>query len=219
MIPGRNQFRRWQLPTQWSFLASIATLIGLIVAILAFLASFYLPIADRQESGAAERRTALFTAGHELRHNSELIAEILTDQSQNGVVLGAEPYSTEATQNLLSTHYDQLTEESLGEDRYLYQQLLLLNEWLSAIQGVRSKADVRKWDANSSFTVADVLFLNDFIWWYLHPAFQEHLPTTKFRSPGYPDKPFQDAIASSQTRRFTHEGERLEFVGYLGLLD
>ncbi len=95
----------------------------------------------------------------------------------------------------------------------------MLDEWLIAIGEVNNKDAVKEWDKNSIFTVADILFLNDFIWWYLHPALQEHLPTTKFRSPGYPDKPFQDATASSQTRHFTQEGERLDFVDYLGLLD
>lgn len=223
MIPSAHQFRRWTLPTRWSFAASIGSLIGVVLAVIALWISIAGPSRERDHERTAERHELVFQAAQELRSNSELLAQIGSLEAGETLALGADPYSVDALKALTSGHFSELTKDAYGEEKYIYQEVLRLGRWLNAMSSLSSSEAVSHWNQTQEFTVHDALFLNDFLWWHLHPAIENDLSDAQKRGLGwetYPKDVFQVPSSSSELKQFVVDGRPIsDFGDYLGLLD
>ena len=223
MIPSAEQFRRWALPTRWTFMASVAAMIGLALAGAGLWVSVTGPARERTVQIAEERRELVFLASQELRQNSELLSQLATLDAVETVAVGQSAYSASSLKLLASEHYSEVTKHAYGEEKYIYQEILKLERWLGAISNVGTSRAAADWNQNSEFTVQDVLFLNDFLWWYLHPMIEEELSGTQKRALGwepYPKDSFRVPIGQRQSKQFMVDGQPIsEFVDYLSYLD
>lgn len=223
MIPSAEQFRRWALPTRWTFMASVAAMIGLALAGAGLWVTVTGPARERTVQIAEERRELVFQASQELRRNSELLSQLFTLDAVETVAVGEATYSVSSLKMLASDHYSEVTKGAYGEEKYIYQEILRLERWLRAISNIGSAHAVSAWDQNSEFTVQDVLFLNDFLWWYLHPMIEDELSGAQKRALGwepYPKDIFRVPIEQRRSKQFVVDGQPIsEFVDYLSYLD
>ena len=223
MIPSAHQFRRWTLPTRWTFAASIGSLIGVVLAVVALWVAIAGPSLERERERTTERHALAFQAAQELRSNSELLAQIGSLEADETLSLGTDPYSADALQALISGHFSELTKDAYGEEKYIYQEVLRLGRWLNAMSSLSTSEAVSHWNRTQEFTVHDALFLNDFLWWYLHSTIEDDLSDAQKRGLGwgsYPQDVFQVPSASSQLKQFVVDGRPISgFSDYLGLLD
>jgi type II secretory pathway pseudopilin PulG len=112
MIPSTHQFRRWTLPTRWTFAASIGSLIGVVLAIVALGIAVAGPSLERERERTAKRHALVFQAAQELRSNSELLAQIGSLEAGETLALGTNPYSVGALKALTSGHFAELTKDA-----------------------------------------------------------------------------------------------------------
>ena len=184
MIPKVRLFRQWAWPTRWSVLASVATVVGVMLAALALWVAVTGPSHERALEKSEERRILIFRAAQELRSNSDLLTQLVAMKGNETVRLDRSRYSVEALKILMSEHFDEVTKNAYGEEKYIYQHILRLDRWLDAISILNSAESVSRWDRDSEFTAYDALFLNDFIWWYLYPIIDDQLTVEQKRGLG-----------------------------------
>ncbi len=223
MIPKIRQFRQWALPTRWSVVASLATVVGAMLAALALWVAVTGPSHERALEKSEERQILIFRAAQELRSNSDLLTQLVAMKGNETVRLGLSPYSVESLRILTSGHFDEVTKNSYGEEKYIYQEVLRLDRWLDAISILDSAESVSKSNLESEFTIYDALFLNDFLWWYLYPIIDEQLTAEQKQGLGwepYPRSSFRIPADQAGLKQFVLDGQPIsDFSDYLGYID
>jgi hypothetical protein len=129
--------------------------------------------------------------------------------------------------NLAKHYYQQITAHAIGEQKHLYQEILRLRDLGALLGSPRNCSQIESFNKQSTYSLHDILFLNDFLHWYLRPMIEEELQT----EPLYllylldwlsiPTDCFRmDCVNTIELKHFVDEGKPIEEFGYyLGLID
>jgi hypothetical protein len=161
MIPTREQFRKWSLPSKWSYWAAV---IGIPVGILS-IALGILPFIQ-SDTERIERNRLIFRVAQELRYNHEWLSEVAA--AERAQVLPIESLKFDALMTLANREYQRVTEHAYGEEKYIYQEALKLKDLGAALDKPKN-TQVEIFNRQSTHSLHDILFLNDFLHWYLRP--------------------------------------------------
>ena len=219
MIPNRSQYRKWSLPTKWSYWAAV---IGIPVGVLS-LALAVFPFL-KTDASRVERVQLLFQVGQELRYNREWLAAVAVAVQEKRASIPVGSLKTEALMTLVVREYDRVTSQAYGEEKYIYQQSLQLKELGQSFGSPKTARDVQTFNRRSDCRLHDVLFLNDFLLWYLRPLLEKELDGKQLYSLGwapFPDKELEVyGLKKLDMNCYMHEGKPItEFSLYLGLID
>lgn len=219
MIPSLKQYRAWSLPSKWTFWSAV---IGLPVGIISLLITIF-PL-SKPDTMEAERRLLLFRVAQELRYNHEWLSEVAIGLYTRSKVLPVGSLKTDALVDLVNQEHQQIVKGAYGEEKHIYQEVLRLNDWGVAFGSPHNYSQIQAIERRSIFTLHDILFLNEFLRWYLKPLMLEQLDPTQLRSLGwnpFPGDRFEICgMNQLQMKIFTDGGVPIsDFVDYLGLID
>jgi hypothetical protein len=220
MIPTREQFRnKWSLPSKWSYWAAV---IGIPVGIVSLGIGLY-PFIQSDTEGI-ERNRLIFQVAQELRYNHEWLSEVVAAISERSQVLPVGSLKSDALMTLANHEYQRVTEHAYGEEKYIYQEALKLKDLGAALSKLKNYSDVEILNRQATYSLHDMLFLNDFLHWYLRPLIEKELDQQQVYSLGW--RPFPadrfkiDGVTTVRMKRFVHEGKPIDsFSEYLGLID
>lgn len=219
MVPTRTQFRKWSLPAKCSYVGAV---IGIPLAVLSILLGALTTLwPDPQQ---VKTRSLVFRVAQELRYNSNWLRDVLVATESGDISFPSGFIRTEGLIHLMEQEHDKATQWSYGEEKYIYQHALHLNTLGNALGIVRTKEDLLRFYANSEHNLADTIFLNDFLRWYLAPLFEDTLNTRQVSSLGWGafgyDR-FRVEDVNGTDRRCFFDGQKpvVEFSHYLGLID
>jgi hypothetical protein len=218
MFPSRRQLSKWSLPTKWSFWSAA---IGLPLAFLsAYLGLVPMFAADQ---ALVQRNQLLLQTAQELRYNDEWLANLCIAAAKPSRQLPIGSIKTDGLLRLMEQHHDWIVREAYGEEKYIYQMALELRDIATSLDSreIKSILSVIK---GSEYTLNDIHFLNNFLFWYLRPHIEEGLNQAQIYSLGWNWRP-QDNYkiptgTALQMNRFLHDGKPItEYVTYLGIID
>jgi hypothetical protein len=219
MIPSYKQYRTWSLPSKWTFWSAI---IGLPVGIVSLLVTFF-PL-SKPDAGDAERRLLLFRVAQELRYNHAWLSEVALAVTAKSEAFPAGSLKTDALVDLANREHQQVVKGAYGEEKHIYQEILRLKDWGVALSSPQSYSQVQALESWSTNTLHDILFLNEFLRWYLSPLIMENMDQTQLRSLGWDSFPGDHfeirGINELKMKEFTDGDVPItDFGDYLGLLD
>lgn len=217
MFPTANQYRKWSMPSKWSFWAAM---IGIPVSIWSLLLTNPLPPTVNPKE---ERIRLLLRTAQELRYNNEWLASVATAHYRRSKI----PVGTlksDALLLLMEREYAWLTRGAYGEEKNLYQLALRLKDLSFALGSPSSSSQVIAFNRKSEFTLHDIHFLNNFLLWYLRPHIVDELDSKQLYSLGFAGLPGDrfriEGVKTPSFRYFVLEGKSItEFSEYLALID
>jgi hypothetical protein len=219
MLPTRRQYEKWSLPSKWSFWAAV---IGIPVGIISLLIGF-LPFFG-QDAAAIERSQLVLQTAQELRYNDEWLSSLAgaTHKRSSNFPVGS--LKTDALLLLVQREHDLVVRGAYGEEKYIYQHVIQLRDLGSALGAPKSSDQLSKALSNSSYSLHDIHFLNNFLFWYIKPLITETLSPAQLYSLGWSGLPrdrFKIFNVPTLTMRyFVNNGKPItEYVDYLGLID
>jgi len=183
MIPTREQFQKWSLPSKWSYWAAV---IGIPVGIISLGLGLF-PFIQSDTEGI-ERNRLIFQVAQELRYNHEWLSEVATAVSERAEVLPIGSLKSDALMTLPNREYQRVTEQAYGEEKYIYQEALKLKDLGAALSKLKNYSDVEIFNRQATYSLHDILFLNDFLHWYLRPLIEKELNRQQLYSLGW--RPF-----------------------------
>lgn len=218
MFPSRRQLSKWSLPTKWSFWAAV---IGLPLAFL----SVYLGLIPlfAEDQALAQRNRLLFQTAQELRYNDEWLTNLCIAAAKPSRQLPLGSIKTDGLLRLMEQHHDWIVREAYGEEKYIYQLVLELRDIASHL-GSADAQSMNNIVKGSEYTLHDIHFLNNFLFWYLRPRIEEGLNQAQIYSLGWnglPQKNYEVPTGTTlKMKRFLHDGKPItEYLTYLGLID
>lgn len=217
MFPTTYQYRKWSMPSKWSFWAAV---IGIPISIWSLLLTIPLPPAVNPKE---ERSRLLFRTAQELRYNNEWLASVaIAHDRRSKIPIGI--LKSDALLLLMEREYAWLTRGAYGEEKNLYQLALRLKDLSSALGSPSSSSQVIAFNRRSEHTLHDIHFLNNFLLWYLSPHIVDELDSTQLYSLGLiglPGDRFRiEGVKSLSFRHFKFDGKSItEYSEYLGLID
>ena len=166
----------------------------------------------------------LFQASHELRRNREYLEDVRGYLKNTGRQLPIGSLRTENTLELLGGHYQRATKAAYGEEKYIYQLILKLDDVAATFYGFRTREDFGRWNKTYEMTVDDVSFLCGFLAWYMSGVAREQLSPKLFDQPGRdpPSTEFAsaDEVVKLNMQFFVHQGKPItDYSLFLGLID
>jgi hypothetical protein len=217
-IPTVAQYKKWSLPTKWGFWSA---LIGIPTGILGLLLGV-MPLLN--DSGREVRSNELFKAAQELRYNREYLFALSQSFTSMSSSLPPGSIKADALIHVFDKHFGLVTNDAYGEQKHLYQLGLTLKDLGAQISSVSRRTELNELMRSSEFSVGDLLFLNDFLLWYLKPILSDELTLEQKSAFGPLDLPTDTfAIHGSKAvhlKYFQADGRPLsKFVDYLGLID
>lgn len=219
MLPSRRQYEKWSLPSKWSFWAAV---IGIPLGIISLLLAL-LPLRN-DDPEVVERNRMLLQSAQELRFNDAWLSQLTIASSRRSGELPIGSLKTDGLLRLVENHHDWIVQDAYGEEKYIYQLILELRDVGLRLGSPTSGLQLEKSLGTSDYTLNDINFLNNFIFWYLRPRIEEDLTREQIYSLGWNGLPrgqFQ-APGGGQPRmkRFLDDGEPItEYSTYLGLID
>ena len=219
MIPSRRQYAKWSLPNKWSFWAAV---IGTPIGIVSLVLTLW-PLSGSSPI-SADRSRNLFLAAQELRHNDEWLTNLSQSMHAHDGQLPPGSIKTDGLLTLVQTDHDLLLRNAYGEEKHIYQHVLLLRDLSTRLGSPTSKDALTRIVKNLDYTLDDIHFLNNFLFWYIKPHVVDSLSTTQAYSLGWnglPSDKFEVAGAPKlNMKRFVHDGRPItEYLVYLGLID
>lgn len=222
LIPTRQQWKRWSLPSK---LTAIGTLIGVIS-----LGLVLLPMMTKPSSGGAEGdsnreyRRLLLASAQELRSNRDCFDKYrlyLSDAAAHSPVC---MIGLDHTRKLFADHHSQVIAHSYGEQKYLFQEVLQLDASSRLLPVPVSRGSLAQWNETHEMTVDDLAFISGFLFWYLVGLASTELDEREYHSLGWFAASPQFVPASEggnlRMRRYLFEGEPItDYRDYLGLID
>lgn len=218
MLPSRRQYDKWSLPSKWAFCSAI---IGIPLSALSLVLSLLQQnIIDDEK---IQRVRSILQVTHELHYNDEWLSNTAIAYKENRLALPSGELKTNALMKFMEHEYDHIIMSAYGEEKHVYQLALLLHDLGSSLRSPKSAEDINKFNMRSEQTLHDVLFLNNFLLWYIQPiildAFEDRnlhsliwgLPKIKSKVKG---------ITVFGMRHFIDDGEPItDYVDYLGAID
>lgn len=220
MIPTRNQYKKWSLPSKWSFWAAV---IGIPLGILS-LALGVVPFL-RPDTAGLERNRLLLRVAQELRYNDEWLSEVALAVQGNMKSIPPGSLKTDALISFIQNDFELVTRNTYGEEKHIYQEAFKLKDVGQALGLLKSPRDVEVFNHHSEYRVHDVHFLNNFFYWYLWPLIEKELDGKQLYSLGWKGPPRDkfkvEGLKAFDMKKFTHDyGKPLtEFSVYLGFID
>jgi hypothetical protein len=219
VLPSRRQYRRWSLPSKWTFWAGLIGIVSLIFTVFGL-------IPDRSENRRYEKRVAslVLQASQELRYNSQWLSRLARNYEDESPPLPIGRMKTDALVELANIEFTRIVRYSYGEEKYIYQEIYQLADLAAAFGSPSTRDELESFDERSNFTLHDIIFLNDFLWWYLTPLAEDSLDSKQLYSMGWAPFPREgftiNGVEAVQLRNFVIDGQPIEDFGhYLGLLD
>lgn len=219
MLPSRHQYYKWSLPSKWSFWAAI---VGIPIGIVSLILTLWPLVAS--DPVIAERQRSLLKAAQELRHNHEWLTELSHSIRSRSEQVPTGALKVDGLLQLIETHHDWLLRAAYGEEKYMHQHALMLRDLSLRLGSPESKSALATTLRKLDYTLDDIHFLNNFLFWYIKPHVVENLSSTQLYSLGWNGLPTDHFEVSTgvqpDMRRFVHDGKPIvEYVTYLGLID
>ena len=219
MLPTRTQYRKWSLPTKWSFWAAV---IGLPLGLVSLLFTIW-PLSNPAPV-TQERNQLLLKTAQEMRHNHEWLSDLTRSLESGSESIPPGSIKTDGLLQLLERHSDWLLRESYGEEKYIHQLSLDLKDISSRLGVPNNRRTLHSNLDTLDYTLDDIHFLNNFLLWYLSPHIKKTLTERQLYSLGWQGLPgntyASPAKGKSVMKRFLHDGKPIvEYLDYLGLID
>lgn len=219
MLPSRRQYSKWVLPTKWSFWAAV---VGIPVGIVSLILTL-LPL-TASDPVIAERQRGLLKAAQELRHNDEWLSELSQSIRGRSERVPTGSLKVDGLLQLIEAHPDWLLGSAYGEEKYMHQHALMLRDLSLRLGSPESKSALAGTLRRLEYTLDDIHFLNNFLFWYIKPHVVENLSSAQLYSLGWNGLPTDrfEVPAGTQPdmKRFKHDGKPIvEYLVYLGLID
>lgn len=219
MLPSRYQYRKWSLPGKWSFWAAV---IGTPTGLASLLVALW--PASGPSPDLTARNKLLLQAAQELRYNNEWLSAASQAIQTRSRTFPPGSLQTEGIQTVIEREHDWLVRNAYGEEKYIYQHILLLQALAQDLGSPTSMKSMMQRLRSSACTLHDIHFLNNFLLWYLSPNLKDSLSESQLYSlgiQGLPDESFRiKGVARPIMKHFVHEGKPIRtFVDYLGLID
>ncbi|MBA2501980.1 MAG: hypothetical protein H0V27_03785 [Pyrinomonadaceae bacterium] len=169
-------------------------------------------------------QSLLFLAAQELRNDNEYLRRVSAYLKNPNIDAPVGTVQYENTLLLFNKYYAEITRDSYGEEKYLYQHVIWLRDTASVFATLGSRQDLLDWNDTSEMTVDDFAFLTGFLNWYVSIQAMHELPRnlTYSINEGSLMKQFVgDAdVGTVKMRGFTHEGQPItNYCDYLSLID
>jgi hypothetical protein len=218
MLPSPHQYKQWSLPTKWSFWAAIIGIpVGLIALMLACVPFF------SSDSSKVERNRLLLLVAQELRYNDEWLTSLARAYQLRAPTIPTGSMKTSALMSLIEREHDWVVEKAYGEEKYIYQLAILLKDLGGSLGSPNTVLKIKRFNVLSQYTLHDIHFLNNFLYWYVSPLITENLDQSQRYSLGWaglPGKQFRVNGIRLERKQFTLNGMPItEYVDYLGLID
>lgn len=166
----------------------------------------------------------IFEAAQELRYNRDWLNRIAVALESDQEVIPLGQARTIAFLRLMAQSYGDVTKNSYGEERRIYGLALRLEDMLQKLGEFREISEAQAYYEMAGHSLHDVIFLNNFLAWYLTPLIEaslddwsvfalETLPIQEsyFTIPG---------VTKIEMKQFVYNGENiLDYGLLLGLLD
>lgn len=219
MFPSWVQYNRWSLPNKWAFCANV---IGISVGIISLLITSVISHVQ-QETLNEERARRLLRVAQELRYNDEWLASVAV-ALETGSSIPSGSMKLQGLVSIAESDHKIVVENAYGEEKYIYQLVLRLNDLGVKFGSPKTRRDVSAFNGGSDYTLHDIHFLNNFVLWYLVPVISEHLDEQELYSLGWrglPGDSFDIANAGRiEMKHFRNDGKPITSFGeHLGLID
>lgn len=219
MLPSRYQYRKWSLPSKWSFWAA---LIGTPAGLVSLLVALW-PTSEPSPDLTA-RNKLLLQAAQELRYNDEWLSAASQAIQTRSRTFPPGSLQTEGIKTLIKKEHDWLVRNAYGEEKYIYQHILLLQALAQGLGAPTSMKSMMQRLRSSAYTLDDIHFLNNFLLWYLSPNLKDSLSDSQLYSLGIQGLPGESFRVKGMTRpimkHFVDDGTPIQaFSDYLGLID
>lgn len=219
MLPSRRQYRKWSLPTKWSFWGAV---IGVPIGILSILVTMW-PLAT-PDSTIAERNELRLQTAQEMRYNHGWLSELAKSLRNSSESMPVGSIKVDGLLQLVEHHHDWLLGDAYGEEKYVYQLSLRLRDLAIRLGTPHSRQALVTTPSSLHYTVDDLHFLNNFLFWYLRPHISENLTQAQLYLLGWHGflgdtytAPFGD---TPKMKKFVHDGQPIVgYLMYLGLID
>lgn len=211
MLPTAQQYQKWSLWTS-------------LIAILAGIISFVQPLLLTSSTERVERSKLLLQVAHELRYNHEWLSQFAVAYQSRTSMMPSGTLKTDALITLMNRDHGLVVKEAYGEEKYIYQHVMLLKDAGIKLGVTQSISEVTKLNINSLHTLHDIHFLNNFLFWYLRPLINETLDEQQLLSIGRQDFPTDVFVIKKvpvlNMKFFLYEKKPITaYIDYLGLID
>lgn len=218
MLPTNKQYQKWSLPAKWTFWAGIMAILSLVLGVAGLIPS-------NDDSAEVALNKLTLQVAQELRYNTEWLSELSISYENNSVNFPIGRMKVDALVLLANSDFEKIIKHSYGEEKYIYQDILKLNDLAEALGSPTNAENVNVFNSKSKYYhLHDVLFLNEFLRWYLRPLIEEKLTSNQLYTLGW--KPFPDSefdihgVNTIKLKYFVYDDKPIsEFVDYLGLID
>ena len=153
----------------------LLTVVGLVIAVLALPTRDHdietPPTATSLETNPieVEFERLLFLSTQELRFNCQTLRSISDSLRDPKQPLPIGVTSGDRTFELMANHYEKFTAGAYGEEKWIYQLGLKLQNVGQSVRHCHAKTDWGRWNKVEEMTVDDLLYLCGFLLYYLHP--------------------------------------------------
>jgi len=208
----------------------VLTFVSMILGFVGYIYSLNYTMLEKSDKQTklpisySEFQNLLFSSAQELRRNFEFSEELREYINQKITFKPVGSIRAENTLLLLSSYYEEATVYSYGEEKYIFQLALLLQDVGEKLSLMSEKNDFMEWNDTSKMTIDDVLFLCGFLNWYIGTVAVENLNEKLSHSLGWnasSDYFVENReISNLNMRYFVFEGRQItEYSEYLGLID
>jgi len=200
----------------------LSTGIGISVSILSLVLGIFTFIQPDEEH--IERNCLVFQVAQNFRYNHDWLSEISVAVAERAQVLPTGSLKFDALMSLANRYYQRITENAYGEQKHIYQEILKLRDLGVALGKPRNYSQVELFNRQSMYSLHDILFLNDFLNWYLRPLIEKELNDKQLYSLNWWHVPVDcsniDGVKTVHMKHFVDEGKPIEnFIDYLGIID
>lgn len=203
-------------------LSLLAMLLGFIGYALSFYAPLPSPSLTPEKVSQVRYVNSLFECAQELRRNREHLAELRMFIDSKTLKQPVGQLSADKTLAFLGEFYDKAMKDSYGEEKYIYQLALRLQDASRLLGNLKGRANFAQWNNTYEMTVDDLSFLSGFLSWYFSHLASGQLTKTQVYSLGWGalSNVFEKEGSDIHMRYFVYEGKPiLEYDEYLGLID
>ncbi len=192
--------------------------VGIISLLIGFLPLF------EQDTTAIERSQLVLQVAQELRYNDEWLSSLADATHKRSSDLPTGSLKANALLLLVQREHDSIVRGAYGEEKYIYQHALQLRDLGSAFGAPKSSDQLTKALSNSRYSLHDIHFLNNFLFWYIKPLVTDTFSPAQLYSLGWSSLPGERfkifGVPTLNMKHFVNDGKSItEYVDYLGLID
>lgn len=201
-----------------------ASVIGLVIALFEFLPKTTIEN-ELKNSDTTIFKNLVFSSAQELRKNKDYIFQLNWHLKNPDCYKPIGKLNFDETKKLFNSHFPKILKYTYGEEKYLLQIVLQLEDSNASIKKIKNDKDLRRFDKAHDLTVDDITFLNGFLFWYLSGIGQEELTPTMNHTLGW-DKMKDDFNSRIDTSKlhmkyldYDDFGYVTSYSDYLGFID